>query len=157
MNKYQLKYMGIGLLALLLQIVLFRHLSIFHTQPDLVLIFLLWYMSRQTRTASLLMAAALGFCQDFLLDLWGLHMFTKTLLVYLSYQFIPREEKTTLLIGPVFMTVLLAALCHNIIFLGLNLFIQSYSAEVLFWRQLIGNSLYSAVVACCVHLFRSNR
>lgn len=157
MTKEQLKYIGIGIIFLLLQIVLFRHLSIYQMQPDLIIIFLVWFMSKQNRTAALLMASLLGFFQDFLLDLWGLHMFTKTLLVYVSYRFIPQSHKTPLVIGPVFLTVFLAALLHNIIFLGLNLFIQNYSAEILFWRHLIGNSLYSAVVACCIHLFRTQR
>lgn len=157
MTKEQLKYIGIGVLFLLLQIVLFRHLSIYQMQPDLVIVFLVWFMSKQSRTASLLMACLLGFLQDFLLDLWGVHMFTKTLLVYLSHRFIPQDQKTPLLIGPVFLTVILAALLHNIIFLGLNLFIQTYSVEVLFWRHLIGSSLYSAVIACCIYLFRTKR
>ncbi|SHE78980.1 rod shape-determining protein MreD [Fodinibius roseus] len=157
MTKEQLKYIGAGVLFLLLQIMLFRHLSIYQMQPDLVLVFLVWFMSKKDRAAALLMAGLLGFLQDFLLDLWGLHMFTKTLLVYLSHRFIPQDQKTPLLIGPVFLTVLLAALLHNLIFLGLNLFIQNYSAEVLFWRHLIGNSLYSAVIACCIHLFRTKR
>lgn len=157
MTKGQLKYIGIGVLFLLLQIVLFRHLSIYQMQPDLVIIFLAWFMSRQNRTAALLMAALLGFLQDFLLDLWGLHMFTKTLLVYLSHRFIPQHQKTPLSIGPVFLTVLAVAVLHNIIFLGLNLFIQNYSAEILFWRHLLGSSLYTAVIACCIHLFRMNK
>ena len=157
MTRKQLTYVGFGLLFLLLQVVLFRHLSIYGMRPDLVTIFLVWFMSRQNRTAALLMAGLLGFLQDFILDLWGLHMFTKTLLVYISHRFIPRDQKTLLLIGPVFLTVLLVALLHNLIFLGLNLFMQSYSAEAMFWRHLAGNSLYSAVVACCIHLFRINR
>lgn len=155
MSKEQLKYIAAGFIFLLLQIVLFRHLTIFRAQPDLVLIFLVWYMSRQNRTAALLMAALLGFLQDFFLDLWGLHMFTKTLLVYLGYRFIPKAHSATLSIGPVGLTIFLAALLHNLIFLGLNLFIQNYSAELLFWYHLIGSSLYSAIVASVIHLFRN--
>ncbi|SMO77398.1 rod shape-determining protein MreD [Fodinibius sediminis] len=157
MTKEQLKYLSIGLLFLLLQVVLFRHLTIFRMQPDLVLIFLVWFMSKKNRATALLMGALLGFLQDFFLDLWGLHMFTKTLLVYLSHRFIPKDHTKLLLIGPVFTTVFSAALLHNIIFLGLNLFIQNYTAEIIFWRQLVGNSLYSAIVACCIHLFRTQR
>ncbi|MCW9707759.1 rod shape-determining protein MreD [Fodinibius salsisoli] len=155
MSKKQLTHLGIGLVFLLLQVVLFRHLTVFHAQPDLVLIFLVWYMSRQNRTAALLMAALLGFFQDFLLDLWGLHMFTKTLLVYISHRFIPKTRAITLSIGPVGLTVLLAAFLQNLIFLGLNMFIQNYSAELLFWNHLIGSSLYSAVIASVIYLFRN--
>lgn len=155
MTKEWLKYIGAGLVVLLLQIILFRHLTVFYAQPDLVLIFLVWYMSRKNRTAALLMAALLGFLQDFFLDLWGLHMFTKTLLVYVGHRFIPKAQKTNLSIGPVFLTILLAALLHNLIFLGLNMFIQNYTAEILFWHHLIGSSLYSAIVASVIYLFKT--
>ena len=157
MSNDRLKHIALGVAFLLLQVVLFRHLNIFGTQPDLVLIFLVWYMSKRSRTPALLMAAFLGLTQDFLLDVWGLNMFTKTLLVYLGHRFIPRAKKTRLLIGHIFLTILLAATLHNFIFQGLNIFIKNYSGETLFWRHLIGNSFYSAIVACFIHLFRTKR
>lgn len=157
MSNDRLKHIALGVAFLLLQIVLFRHLNIFRTQPDLVLIFLVWYMSKRSRTSSLLMAAFLGLTQDFFLDIWGLNMFTKTLVVYLGHRFIPRAQKTRVIIGHVFFTVLSVAFLHNFIFQGLNIFTQSYSGETLFWRHLIGNSLYSAVVACFIHLFKTKR
>ena len=157
MSSGQIKNIALGLTFLLLQVVLFRHLDIYNIQPDVVLIFLVWYMSRKSRTSSLLMAGFLGFGQDFFLDLWGLNMFTKTLLVYLGTRFIHRAGKNRLLIGQVFLTVFLTAILHNLIFQGLSFFVQSYSAETFFWRHLIGNSLYTAAVASFIHLFRTTR
>lgn len=154
MNPERLKNFGLGFLFLLVQLVLFRHLKIYQVQPDLVLIFLIWYAARQDRTSAILMAAGLGFFQDALLDLWGLNMFSKTLLIFISYNFIPKKSKQ-LLIGQVFLTILIASLLHNIIFLGLNAIIQNYTAELFFWRHLIGNSLYTAVIAGVIYLFRS--
>lgn len=155
MNPERLKNIGIGLVFLLLQVVLFRHLKIYQVQPDLILIFLVWYMARKNRTAALLMAAGLGFMQDALLDLWGLNMFSKTLLTFVGYNFIPRGSKKRLLVGQVFLTITIACLLHNLIFLGLNALIQNYTAEMFFWRQLIGNSLYTAIVASFIQLFRT--
>lgn len=154
MNPERLKNFGLGFLFLLVQLVLFRHLKIYQVQPDLVLIFLIWYAARQDRTSAILMAAGLGFFQDALLDLWGLNMFSKTLLIFISYNFIPKKSKQ-LLIGQVFLTILIASLLHNIIFLGLNAIIQNYTAELFFWRHLFGNSLYTAVIAGVIYLFRS--
>jgi rod shape-determining protein MreD len=77
------KRIGLAVGAVLLQVFFFQHLSIFSVQPDIVLIFLLWYMTKSTRTAAILMAAFVGFSQDALLDLWGLNMFAKTLLVFI--------------------------------------------------------------------------
>lgn len=155
MNPDRLKNIGIGIGFLLIQVTLFRHLKIFQMQPDLVLIFLIWYMSRKDRTAALLMAAGLGFLQDALLDLWGLNMFSKTLLTFISYNFIPKGSDRQLLIGQIFLTIIIVSGLHNLIFLGLNAAIQNYSAEIFFWRHLFGNSLYTAIIASFIHLFRT--
>lgn len=155
MNPDRLKYIGIGIGFLLIQLMLFRHLKIYQMQPDLVLIFLVWYMARKDRTSALLMAAGLGFLQDALLDLWGLNMFSKTLLTFIGYNFIPEGSDRQLLVGQIFLTILIASLIHNLIFLGLNALIQNYSAEIFFWRHLFGNSLYTAIVASFIHLFRT--
>lgn len=154
MNAESIKNIGIGLGFLLLQLVIFRHLKIFQVQPDLVLIFLIWYMAFKDRTSALLMAASFGFLQDAMLDLWGLNMFAKTLLIFMSYNFIPRGKKR-LLVGQVFLTIFVVCLLHNLIFLGLNAAIQNYSGEIFFWRNLFGNSLYTAVVASFIQLFRT--
>lgn len=153
MNPDRLKHIGLGVLFLLAQVVLFRHLKIYQVQPDLVLIFLLWYMTRKDRTSAILMAAGLGISQDALLDLWGLNMFSKTLLVFISYNFIPKNSKKQLLLGQIFLTVIIACLAHNLIFLGLNALINN-TAQIFFWRHLLGNSLYTSIVAGVIYLFR---
>ncbi|TYP92603.1 rod shape-determining protein MreD [Fodinibius salinus] len=155
MNPDRLKHIGLGILFLVVQIVIFRHLKIYQIQPDLVLVFLIWYAARQNRTSAIVMAAGLGFLQDALLDLWGLHMFSKTLLVFLSFNFIPKNKSKNLLIGQVFLIILIAAIIHNLIFLGLNSAIINYTGETYFWRYLLGNSLYTAFVAGVLYLFQS--
>lgn len=155
MNPDRLKNIGLGLLFLLVQVVLFRHLKIYQVQPDLVLIFLVWYMARKDRTSAILMAAGLGIAQDALLDLWGLNMFSKTLLVFVSYNFIPKNTKKQLLLGQVFLTILIICFAHNLILLGLNALIENYTAEIFFWRHLFGNSLYTSVIAGVIYLFRT--
>jgi rod shape-determining protein MreD len=155
MNPDRLKYIGIGIGFLLIQLMLFRHLKIYQMEPDLVLIFLVWYMARKDRTSALLMAAGFGFLQDALLDLWGLNMFSKTLLTFMGYNFIPGGSDRQLLVGQIFLTIFIASLIHNLIFLGLNALIQNYSAEIFFWQYLLGNSLYTAIVASFIHLFRT--
>lgn len=155
MNTERFKYIGVGLGFLAIQVVLFRHLRIYHIEPDLVLIFLIWYISRKDRTSALFMAAGLGFFQDALLDLWGLNMFSKTLLTLIGYNFIPKNSEVRLLTGQVFITVLIASLVHNLIFLALNSIILNYSGELFFWRHWLGSGLYTAVVAGFIRLFRT--
>lgn len=156
MNLKQLKDFGIGLGFIALQIVLFRHLKIYEMQADIVLIFLIWYMTRRDRTTAIIMAAVLGFFQDALLDLWGLNMFSKTLIIFSVYNIIPKTKEIRLLLGQVFITILLIALAHNFVYLGLNSIVEQYAAELMFWRQLIGNSIYTAIVGSFIYLFRTS-
>ncbi|HEX6981666.1 MAG TPA: rod shape-determining protein MreD [Balneolaceae bacterium] len=155
MNPERLKDIGLGIGFVLVQLVLFRHLKIFQMQPDLVLIFITWFLIRNDRTSAIIMAAGLGFLQDALLDTWGLNMFSKTLLTFAVYNFIPKGLNQRMLVGQVFLTVLVVCLLHNLIFLGLNTVMVNYSAEGLFWRFLFGNSVYTAVVASFIQMFRT--
>lgn len=155
MNLRQLKDLGMGLGFVALQVVLFRHLKIYDMQADVVLIFLLWYMTQRDRTTAIIMAAFVGFFQDALLDLWGLNMFSKTLIVFGAYNIIPKTKEIRLLLGQVFITILLIALAHNLVYLGLNSLIELYTAELMFWKQLAGNSVYTAIVGSFIYLFRT--
>lgn len=155
MSSESLKDIGLGIGFVALQVMMFRHLEIFSTTPDLVLIYILWIITRKNRTTALLIAAGLGLAQDALLDLWGLNMFAKTLLTFFIYNFIPKSSDIKLLLGQTFLLVLIASLIHNFIFLTMSGLIDHYSAELFFWRRLFGNSLYTAVVASFIQLFRS--
>jgi len=155
MNLQRAKDFAIGLGFVIIQIVLFRHLKFYGMQPDLVLVYLLFIMTRRDRTTSIMMAGGLGFIQDAFLDMWGLNMFAKTLLAFGGYRFIPRSAESRLLLGQVFLLTVGAALIHNIIFLGLSGLIGSYSTELYFWRLWIGNSIYTGLVASFLYLFRT--
>lgn len=155
MNTDKLREYAIGLGVIFIQLALFRHLKIYNMQPDLILIYLLWVATKKDRTSVIILAAVLGFFQDALLDLWGLNMFSKTFLIFAVYNFIPKTSNVRLLAGQAFFFVFIAALIHNLIFLGLNMAVENYSAEFLFWSQWLGNSLYTAVVAFFIYLFRT--
>lgn len=154
MKSEKIKDWLIGLLCVLLQMIIFRHLRIFGTEADIILIYIIWLMSTKDRTTAVLFAAVLGFAQDALLDLWGLNMFSKTLLAFAGYQFIPKTTESKLLNSQVFLIVMLAAMFHNIIFLGLSSFAKLYVTQYYVWIYLVGNSFYTAVVASVVYLFK---
>jgi hypothetical protein len=101
------------------------------------------------------MAAGLGFLMDALLDTWGLHMFAKTLTIFASFNFIPRITDMRLLTGQIFLTILLAGIFHQFIFLILANFIDGY-ADLFFFRQWVGNAIYTAVIGSFMYIFRSN-
>lgn len=154
MKSQNTKDLLVGLFCVILQMIIFRHLRIFGSEADIVLIYIIWLMSTRNRTTAITLAAILGFTQDALLDLWGLNMFSKTLLAFVGYQFIPKASESKLLNGQVFLIVLVASLFHNIVFLSLSSFAKLYASGYYFWIYLIGNSLYTAIVASIIYLFK---
>jgi rod shape-determining protein MreD len=155
MNLDKIKEFLFGFLILLAQIILFRHLTFIGSQPDLVLLFTIWLMTREDRTSVILIAAGLAFLQDAFLDLWGLNMFAKTAIAFFAYRFVPKVEEHRLLIWQAFTLIFVIALFHNLIFVGFSFFIEVYTGEYSFWSLLFGNTLYTTVVGTLIYLFRS--
>jgi rod shape-determining protein MreD len=142
-----------GFLFLLLQLAVFRHLSIFGMQIDAVLIYCLFQVNRRSRTSAILTCAFFGLMQDAFLDLWGLHLFSKTLTAYILTFIVRTTEEVRMPTIMVLLAVLLSTILHNLIFLGVAYFSESYAVQVLFWQHLIGSSIYTAIVATLLHLF----
>lgn len=157
MSLTKLKEIGIGLAVVLLQVIFFRHLDIYSMHPDVVLIFLVWYMTKRNRTAALLMAALLGFTQDALLGLWGLNMFSKTLMVFILYNWIPNEPAGKSQLPRVMIFVFIGGFIQNLFLIALSSTVEVYTAELLFWRNWLGNSIYTSVTAGIIQLFRIRR
>lgn len=143
----------LGFLFILLQVAVFRHLSIFGMQIDVVLIYCLFQVNRRSRTAAILICAFFGLMQDAFLDLWGLHLFSKTLTAYILTFFVRTTDEVRMLTIQVFLTVLLATIIHNFIFLGVAYFSESHAVQVLFWQHLFGSSIYTAIVATLLYIF----
>jgi len=147
----------VGLLFITLQIIIFRHLSFYEIQPDIVLVFLIWAMTRCNRTTAILLAGVTGIFQDALLDLWGLNLFTKTLSTFTFYNFVPKIEHTRPNLTQVFVVVLIYALVNNFIFLNLGGLLEAYTTQIYFWRHWIGNSIYTAIMGIFIYFFYTDR
>jgi rod shape-determining protein MreD len=155
MNIQTLKHTALGIGAVILQLIFFRHLKILGTQPDFVLLFIIWFITKSNRTAAILMAAMLGLAQDAFLDIWGLHMFSKTLFTFLGYQTVSTSIDLRIQLPRVIAVVFIASLIHNLIFIIASSFVAHYTAELLFWKILIGSSIYTSVLAGIIQLFRA--
>jgi hypothetical protein len=157
MNMSIIKHIFVGFLALAAQIMLFRHLRIFGAEADVVLIFIFWLMSIHTRTTVLFFAAAFGLFQDALLDLWGLNMFAKVLMVLFFYNFVPKvdEPKQPFVRFLVIFTGI--TFFHNLILVGLASFIQSLSATAVLGRVLVGNTLFTTLTGSFIHTMREDK
>lgn len=146
----------IGVSFILIQVLIFQHLSFYGATPDLLIIFLLWLAPKYDRVKLILFAASLGFIQDALFDLWGLNMFVKTFLFFILYNFIYQRKESRLLSWQVFTVVLLTALMHNILFLGLASFMSTYSpgfSPIIF---VLFSSLYTALIGSMIFIFKGN-
>lgn len=145
---------GLGIVGI--QTILFRHFEIFGSEADLVLVFLLWICAKQPKTNALLFAALLGFSQDALADLWGLHMFSKTLLVFILHNYLNRISKTGFIFWQVFLLILIAAFIHNLIFYGVSLFSGLYTTIGGLWSFLLVSSLFTAILGSFLYLVRDD-
>ena len=156
MKSDLLKFGLIGLTAVLLQILIFTHLSYGAIEPDFVLIILIWVIATQGRTTAIFFAAYTGLLTDFILDFWGLHLLSKTLTTLFVYNFIPRIEETKLFLSQIFLLLLVISLVHNLLFLISAFFTQIYHAEAVFFQILFGSSLLTAIIGSIIHLLRDN-
>jgi rod shape-determining protein MreD len=145
----------IGLGLVLVQIVLFRNLRIFEAEADLVLIFVIWMCTKRNKTESLLFAALFGFFQDSLTDLWGLNMFSKTLIVFILHSYLNRISETRFIFWQIFLIILVIAFLHNAFFLGVSLFSDVYASDFIVWSLLFVSSLFTAILGSFLHLVRN--
>lgn len=155
MSKELLKDLIVGFLVLLTQLLLFRYLKIFGAESDIVLLYLVWIISTRERTSALVHAAVLGLCLDFFLDTWGLHIISKTLVVFILYNFIPRLTETRLSIWQIFILLLGVGFLHNLFFAGIAQFAQIFRVDSMFWIIWFGNTLFTAAVGSFIYMFKS--
>ena len=155
MSPATVKYILWAGAVVLLQLLIFRHLRFFGAEPDLTLAFLVWVMAYSDRTTAIMLGGGMGFILDIFLDQWGINMIAKVAVAFLAYRFVPKVTETKLVISQVFVVLLLVSLFHNLIFLGVAFFAQS-RVDLIFWNFLIGNALFTSIVASFIYLFKSN-
>ena len=150
------KFGLIGFAAVILQVAIFNHLGYRSIRADFPLLILIWVITTQSRTTSLLFAGYVGIMTDFFHDLWGLHLLSKTVTTLLVYRFVPRIEETRLFFTQVFILLIVISMVHNLFFLISAVFTQMYQAEHVFFEILIGSSLLTAAFGSIIYLLREN-
>ncbi|MCG2589160.1 rod shape-determining protein MreD [Rhodohalobacter sulfatireducens] len=153
-ENVRLILIGIGIVVI--QTVLLRHFEIFGSEADLVLVFLLWICAKQPKINALLFAGFLGFSQDALTDLWGLHMFSKTLLIFILHGYLNRISNTGFIFWQVFLLILVSAIIHNLIFYGVSLFSGLYTSIGVLWSFLLVSSVFTAILGSFIYLVRED-
>ncbi|MEQ8523210.1 rod shape-determining protein MreD [Gracilimonas sp.] len=156
MSVETLKDFLIGLCFILAEVLIFQHLSLFGATPDPLLLYLLWLAMKYDRIKLVIFAAALGLIQDSLFDFWGLHMFAKTLMSFAFFNFVNSRKEGRLLLWQIFLVISVAAIFHNLIFLGLSSFIEAYTTGFIPIIFILGNSLYTALLGVMLFIFKGN-
>jgi rod shape-determining protein MreD len=151
-----IKHIGLGIIFVLSQLLIFQHLAIFGSIVDPVIILLLWISLRYKRHEVLFFAAGFGLFQDALFDVWGLNMFAKTLTFFLVYKIISRNSEARLLIWQVFGFIFGTAFVHNVIYLSFSSFLDSYTYSFSPIILLLVSSLYTALIGSILHILKGD-
>lgn len=154
MSSQLIKDIGLGFIFVVAQVLFFQHLSIFGITADPITFYVLWLVARYSRPQLLLIAAFWGLLQDAFFDFWGMYMFSKTLMVFLSYNFIKKRSEAQSLLWQIFLFILIAALLHNIIFIGLSSFFNAYATSYSPVWFVTGNAIYTSIVGVLIFIFR---
>lgn len=154
MSRELIRDLGLGFIFVVSQVLFFQHLSVFGVTADPITFFLLWLVARYSRPQLLIIAAFFGLLQDAFFDFWGMYMFSKTLLVFLFYNFVKRRSEIQLLLWQIFVFIFLAAIIHNIIFIGLSSFFDAYATSYNPVFFIAGNAIYTAIVGALIFVFR---
>lgn len=152
MNKQLSLDSLLALIAVFVQLTMFRHLSIWGLQADALLLFSLWIAMMRPRTYALLLVGAASLSFDILVDTWGVHLFSKVLLIMLVHGLVQRQAENKLSAGQWFIVLLGILLLYNLIFLAISIFAGIYDARLAFIIYWIGNSLYTATVGVLLFL-----
>jgi rod shape-determining protein MreD len=142
------------LLFILMQLLLFRHLEFWGLETDIVFIFLVWLASVRDRTYALILTAIGALLMDILLDTWGVHLFSKTLLILFAHGFVQQQRENIRQAGQFFTLFLIISLAYNLIFLLISSFAGHYSTEFQFFKYWIGNSVYFALTALVLFILK---
>jgi rod shape-determining protein MreD len=152
-----LRYLFIGLGMVAVQVLLFKNLRIFDGEADLVLVYLIWLCTKQGKVESLILAGLLAFFQDAFTDLWGLNMFSKTVVVFILHSYLNRISENRFIFWQVFLILLAVAFLHNLIFFALTMFSETFASGYVFWSLAVVSTLMTAVIGGFLHLVRTDR
>src|SRR5690625_4972067 len=98
MKTRSLRLFLYGIFLFAIKLVLLRHLQIFGATADLVLVYIVWLCIRRDKSLCLIYATIFGLLTDAYTDLWGLHMFSKTLLVFILHGYLNRLKEKQLML-----------------------------------------------------------
>jgi rod shape-determining protein MreD len=144
-NTFHIRDAVIGLVLLLVQLLIFQHLPILGSRPDLILVYLIWISTRATKLQTLMIAFISSFLLDAILDLWGLHMFSNSLLFLFGYEVIQNLSGRRFIFWQVFLLLSAIALIKVTIFLLLAGIASVYTVPPFTLITVVIGTFYTAL------------
>lgn len=155
-NTWQIRDGLIGLLLLILQLVIFQHLPILGGRPDLILVYLIWISTRISKFQTLIVVFVSSFLLDAAQDLWGLHMFSNTLLFLAGYEIIQNFSGRRFIFWQIFLLLCAIALIKYSIFLLLAGIASAYEVPSFTFTVVAVGALYTALIGSLLDLLWEN-
>lgn len=150
-----LRFLMLGFGAVIIQVILLRHLTVFNAESDLVLIFALWICTKRPKTEALLITAFAAFFQDALTDLWGLNLFSKVITVFILHNFLNRTSENSFLAWQIFLIVAGASFLHNLFFYIVSSLSGIFASDYVVISLLLVSTIFTAILGGFLHLVRS--
>ncbi|ARA94848.1 rod shape-determining protein MreD [Rhodothermaceae bacterium RA] len=147
------RHLLIGLGLFLLQWLLLGRLQILGAMPDACLLYVAWLGLRYGRLPASVAGFALGFLMDAAYGLWGIHMFTKTLVGFLVGLFPTERETLRILPQQAFVGGLVIALVHNGLLIAFVALQSGARTAFLINAVWLGSAVYTALLGTLVALF----
>ncbi len=144
-----------GVLAVALQWLVLNRLRLWGAYPDAVLLFVAYLGLAYGRRVGLVGGFTSGLLLDALLDSWGLHTFTKSLMGFLTGLFaLEKPEAFRPTLTQTFLGGMVLALVHNGLLVALLALAAGTRTAFMIEVLWLGNALYTAVLGVLIALLR---
>lgn len=144
-----------GVVVVLLQWLVFNRLRLWGAYPDAVLLFVAYLGLAYGRRVGLIGGFFSGLLLDALLDSWGLHTLTKSLMGFLIGLFALEEpEAFHPTLGQVFLGSLVLTLVHNGLLVALLALSAGTRTAFMVEALWLGGALYTACLSVLITLVR---
>lgn len=143
MNKTDVKYLLLFVLALVLQLTLVKYIQIFNWRPDLLLILLVAFSLRKGPNIGMTAGFIIGLIQDIIsTHFFGLLAFSKMVAGFLAGSLKGKFAVRTEFL----LTLLISGLAHDFIYFFINTLGENFSFQSLFVLYTFPNLMYTIII-----------
>ncbi len=154
MSNQSIKHIAYGFFFIVLDVLFFQHLDVFGAKIDIILCYLIWLVQKYERKQLILSTGFVAFLQDAFFDLWGIMMFSKSLALFISYNFLKNKSDSQLQIWQIFIIILGVATLQNIILFCISSLFSVFASGLAPFTLIFGNSIYTALIGVLIYIFK---